>query len=202
MSNTNILKDFLLFNVSEFEAIQSFLSRYALVLMISYFIFELIITKFRDNPDLKGSLKRFLLVQFIILALPTYYMPVASFGFDIGDRLLKIKSRASNDGIIKHWYKIKRDISLQTKEKEASLATTIYNLIDGDSTDLVVQGGTFLLLVILLLMKVIYTAIFYGTYITLSFRALLAIDKGYERNLEGTKMRYNKFVLMPSRFLS
>jgi hypothetical protein len=201
---TEILKDFLLFEVTELESVAHFLDQYALILIPGFLVCELIQTKFRENPDLKQSIRRLLIVQFLIIFLPSFFNPIATIGFTIGDELINAKVQTSKAGIISNWVKIKSEMEKELKKKKkpkegtkASLAVVLYNLLAFSETDVVSKGATLLLMIIMILLKVLYSAVFYGTYVMISFRALLAIDQSYERNLEGIKTSILYLALVP-----
>jgi hypothetical protein len=193
-----ILEDLLLYRIKDIETVQKIITDSVLIVIPAYFILELIFNNFRDNPDLMESVKRLLIVQFVIFAVPTFYDDVAKFGFNLGNEIISRKQKASYDqnGILNKWQEVKNKFERDHKQK-ATLGDTFFNFIKFESTDLIEKGATLFLLIITLLLKVIYTAIYYGTYFTISLRALMAIDRSYSSNLEGIKTSIIYLLLVP-----
>ncbi len=190
--NSSVLMDFLLFDFSDAKLVMDLLVSLSWKFMACIFIAELLIARFRENSDIHAVVKRFLLIQFIIAFLPAFYNPIAKSGFSVGDEVLELKK----EGIVANWRRIKRGIEAQTKQK-ADTSTIFFNFLTFKDTDLIRKGAALLIATVFLLLKVIYSAIFYGSYILISARALIAIFTQYSANLYGILSTIIYLILVP-----
>ena len=192
----SILKDFLLFEVPSIIEVSEKINSYSLLFVAAFLIFELMIQLFSHKQPLEEVFKRFLFVHFIIMFMPTFFTPIASAGFLIGDSILKEKSLESKTGFVSNWFKVKKAIKEKTG-KEATVANTLINTFLFSVDDVVGRGAVLGIATIMLILKAIYTVIFYLTFLLISSRAALAVMGQFSGNLGGIVSGVIYLILVP-----
>ena len=174
-----ILYEFLLFDLPRVVKYNQTIIELSKASVIAVFVFALFFDLISDRPNPGKILKQALIVQFVLIFLPKFYFPVASFGLTVGDALLKEK----RSGIVANWRKIKREVSRETKDP--SISKTFFAFFKFKGVDYVEKAAVLVISICILLLKVIYSVVFYGTYLTIAIRSVISIFSPYHGNLKG-----------------
>lgn len=170
---TSTLQEFLLFNFQNWTKYGNSILDVCQYALYPVFVFALLFDKASQRPDPMGVLKRLLIAQFIILSIPTYYKSVAGFGFKIGDSILE----GQRIGLIANWNKFKKKAERQAKrnQEKSDFLTTVSSFFSFDGTDIVEKAAALIIFICILLIKIIYSVVYYSTYCTSGILAALSV---------------------------
>jgi len=166
---TNILEFFLLFDVPTFYKYGDAILRLCQLSLIPLFIMALIFTILSARPDPLGVLKGFIISQTLLITIPIYYKDVAGFGLKVGNSLLKDQKT----GIVSHW--VKHISKVEERLDKSDFVSIIGSFFDSQKFDIVDKGALFLIMLCVLILKLFYSACYYGTYFFLGIFATLSI---------------------------
>jgi hypothetical protein len=175
------LEEFILFDFPAWFKYGDTILRYCSYSVFPIFIFSLIYDKSSNNPNPTTLLKRILIVQFLLVLIPAYYKPVAGFGIKVGNTILK----EQKTGLISNWYKFKKRASKNLKKEETGVIDTVSQFFKFSGTDFVEKASAILIFVCMLLIKIIYSVVYYLTYCTSGILAVLSIFPFLSNHLLG-----------------
>jgi hypothetical protein len=176
-----LLEDFLLFDFPTWFKFGNIVLKYCSYAVFPVFAFALLFDKMSASPNPGAILKSVIIVQFVLILVPTYYKPVASFGIKVGNALLKDQKR----GMVANWYKFQKRAEKKLKKKESDLLDTVSQFFKFSGTDIAEKALSVLILVCMLLIKVIYSVVYYLTYCTGGMLAVLSIFPPFRNHLLG-----------------
>lgn len=177
---TTMLSDFLLFNYDSWAAYNKIILGVAQNVIYPVFVFALLIDRFLERQQPMQILKRVLLAQVILISMPLYYKGVIGFGFDVGNNLLSKQTT----GLVANWTKITKRAEIQMKKKPDTL-DVVKAFFSFDGASVVEKMAATLIFICILLLKVIYSVVYYGTYSAVPILCLLAIFPKFENHLQG-----------------
>ena len=181
--STSILRDFLLFDSTTWLKYGDMILYVCRLSLFPVVVFALLADFLSKRPSPSLIFKRWAIAGVILLVLPTYYSSIVDFGFTVGDSILE----KQHGGLISNWRSIVKRAETKarkTKEKVDSF-TVITKLFSFDSMDLIEKGAAILILISSLLIKVIYSVVYYSTYSIAGIFCVLSIIPSFDNYLTG-----------------
>lgn len=179
----SILKEFLLFNFTGWLSFGDKVLALCKHSATPIFIFALIFDASSKIPNPSSVLKRFFIALLIIFSIPIYYEKVVEFGFDLGDSILK----EQKSGLISNWLKFKRMAESQSKKEKikTDVLTTVKSFFYFDGSDYVEKAAAILIFICILMIKIIYSTVYYCMYCASGILAVLSIFPGFQNHTLG-----------------
>jgi hypothetical protein len=179
--NSSIVKEFLLFELEQWLGFGDSIVSFCQAAIFPIFVFALIIDNISINQSPIQILKRTIIAQVILILLPTYYEGIAGFGFNAADSVMKDQRR----GLIANWITIKKNAEriAKTEKKPIDSLTAISNIFSFNSSDVAEKIAGLAIFICTLIIKVIFSVVYYGTYSVIGIWAVLAIFPQFDKNL-------------------
>jgi hypothetical protein len=179
----SVLQEFLLFEFENWIRYGNMILNVCQHALYPVFVFALILDKASERPQPMSIFKRLIVAQLILLVIPTHYKSVAGFGFEVGDSILS----EQRIGLLANWNKFKKKAEKKAKrsKKKSGFTNTVGALFLLDGTDVVEKGAALLILICVLIIKVIYSVVYYATYCTSGMLAVLSIFPPFKGYLAG-----------------
>jgi hypothetical protein len=178
--NTSVVREFLLFDLTQWVKYGNVLISFCEAAIFPIFIFSLLYDKIAVNQAPLQILKRTVIAQLILIMLPTYYQKIAGFGFDVADSVMK----EQRNGLIVNWTNIKRKAERASKQanKPVDALTAVTNIFNFNANDVVEKFAGLAIYLCILLIKVIFSVVYYGTYSIIAIWSALAIMPSFDKN--------------------
>lgn len=179
----NILKHLLLFEFRDWQHYGGIILSVCQAALYPVFVFSLVYDQLSRQSEPEQLLKRLLVAQLIISFAPVYYKDVVSFGFKLGDSII----REEKQGIISSWMEI-RKASLKASEKEKR-DPTVFEEVSGmfslNPAEVVIGLGRLLIFVCLYFLKFIFSFVYYTTYCLAGIFAVLSVAPPFKNHALG-----------------
>lgn len=191
----SITREFLLFDFPQWERYASTIAGFSKDALLPIFIFALLASKLSVNQEPIQILKRLIISQLIIISIPIYFNSIASFGFTVADSIMEGEKK----GLIANWVKTKDRAEKVVKKmgKKSDGLTGITSLFNFDANDIIEKLIGFLIFVSILLIKVIFSVVYYGTYSSIGIFAALAVFPVFKNNYAGVFKSVLYLILTP-----
>jgi hypothetical protein len=181
--SVSILKEFLLFDSMTWLKYGNMILYICKISIFPVVVFSLIADFLSKSPSPSMVFKRWAIAGVILMVLPTYYSSIVNFGFRVGDSILA----KQKGGIISNWRSIVKRAEIKAKKSKEKVDsfTVITKLFAFDSMDLIEKGAAILILISSLLIKVIYSVVYYSTYSIAGIFCVLSIIPTFDSYLIG-----------------
>lgn len=173
------LEYFLLFDLRDWVKYGDKIISFCKYAVFPISVFSLLFNQLAKKVDPEGILKKAIIAQVILIFLPVYFTPVVGFGLDTGNAILK----EQRGGLISSWRKFEKRAIQKLKKKELSAYDTAIAFFKFDGADFVEKLAMLTILVCMLLLKVIYSGVYYITYSTAAIMAVLSILPNFDNHV-------------------
>lgn len=193
---TSVLEKFLLFEITSWVKYGNIILKFSAAATLPIFIFSLIYNlSGSQNPDPTTLLKRWIIVFLVISFVPNYYDKVVGLGMEIGKTLIK----EQRGGLIGNWNKVEARIlsKLKGQKKELGIGEVVAGLFSFDPTKAVEKVAAIIIFVCVLLIKIIYSTVYYATYSSIGILCALSIFPPYKNHIYGALNSVMYLIITP-----
>jgi hypothetical protein len=197
MSSFSLLKMLLFWEVPELLKTGESINELSLLLVPVLLIASAAYALHTHKVCYKTLLTRVFISYAVASFIGGYYTKTAFFGFSFGEEAIASK----HSGIFKKWFDLKKDIEAsqeKEKEKKKTLSVeSIRKIINIDIEDAVEKFALLAIIMILQIVKVLYTGSFYLSYCIIPFLVVLSILPMFHKISDGLIRFIFWMILIP-----